>query len=124
MCQYSAEASLLPQPPASGNLTNTPFFTVQPGTGIPGPWHLVHLGALAVRGPALVIVEASAVLPNGRISPEDLGIWSDAHAEAFRPIVKFIQAQGAKAGIQLAHAGRKASVRPRRALLGGRFKWS
>ncbi|HKK06384.1 MAG TPA: NADH:flavin oxidoreductase/NADH oxidase [Gammaproteobacteria bacterium] len=78
--------------------------------GVPGPWHLVHLGSRAVGGAALVITEAAAVSPEGRISPDDAGIWTDAQADAFAPIVKFIQDQGAIAGIQLAHAGRKAST--------------
>lgn len=73
-------------------------------------WHLVHLGALAVRGAGLVMTEASAVLLNGRISPEDVGIWSDEHTEAFKPVVKFIKGHGARAGIQLAHAGRKVRL--------------
>lgn len=77
--------------------------------GIPNEWHLVHLGSRAVGGAALVIVEASAVAPEGRITDWDSGIWSDAQAEAFRPIVDFTHAHGAVAGIQLAHAGRKAS---------------
>ena len=85
-------------------------YSAEPGTGLPGPWHMVHLGGLAVRGAGLVFCEASAVLPNGRITPEDLGIWSSKHTEAFKPIVTFIQSQGAKAGMQLAHAGRKAST--------------
>jgi 2,4-dienoyl-CoA reductase-like NADH-dependent reductase (Old Yellow Enzyme family) len=78
--------------------------------GLPTDWHLVHLGSRAVGGAGLVIVEATAVSPQGRISPDDSGIWSDAHAEAFAPIARFIRAQGAAAGIQLAHAGRKAST--------------
>jgi 2,4-dienoyl-CoA reductase-like NADH-dependent reductase (Old Yellow Enzyme family) len=86
MCQYSCE---------DGLATN---------------WHLVHLGSRAVGGAALVMVEASGVEPRGRISPGDMGIWSDAHTEAFKPIAAFIQQQGAVAGVQLAHAGRKASV--------------
>ena len=77
--------------------------------GLPGNWHLVHLGSRAVGGAGLVMVEATAVSPEGRISPDDSGIWSDAHAEAFAPIVRFIREQGAVAGIQLAHAGRKGS---------------
>jgi 2,4-dienoyl-CoA reductase-like NADH-dependent reductase (Old Yellow Enzyme family) len=88
MCQYSSE------------------------DGMPTDWHLVHLGSRAVGGAGLVIVEATAVSPEGRISPEDSGIWSDAHAEAFRRITAFIKGQGAVAGIQLAHAGRKASTAP------------
>jgi 2,4-dienoyl-CoA reductase-like NADH-dependent reductase (Old Yellow Enzyme family) len=78
--------------------------------GFPKDWHLVHLGCRAVGGAGLVMVEATAVSPEGRISPDDSGIWSDAHAEAFAPIVRFIREQGAVAGIQLAHAGRKAST--------------
>src|SRR5579859_2503429 len=73
-------------------------------------WHLVHLGSRAVGGAALVMTEASAVLPEGRISPQDLGIWDDGHIEMLSRIVGFIHQQGALAGIQLAHAGRKAST--------------
>jgi 2,4-dienoyl-CoA reductase-like NADH-dependent reductase (Old Yellow Enzyme family) len=77
--------------------------------GLPNNWHLVHLGSRAVGGAGLVMVEATAISPEGRISPDDSGIWSDAHAEAFVPITRFIREQGAVAGIQLAHAGRKGS---------------
>lgn len=77
--------------------------------GIPNNWHLVHLGSRAVGGAGLVMVEATAVNPEGRITPFDLGIWSDAHTEAFRPIVEFIREHGAVPAIQIAHAGRKAS---------------
>src|ERR1700710_2475445 len=73
--------------------------------GFATDWHLVHLGSLAVGGAALVIAEATAVSPEGRISPHDLGIWSDAHVEPLRRITKFIDQQGSIAGIQLAHAG-------------------
>ena len=73
-------------------------------------WHLVHLGSRAVGGAALVMTEAAAVLPEGRISPQDLGIWEDGHVEMLARIVGFIHQQGALAGIQLAHAGRKAST--------------
>jgi len=73
-------------------------------------WHLVHLGSRAVGGAALVMTEAAAVLPEGRISPQDLGIWDDGHIERLSSIVHFIHQQGALAGIQLAHAGRKAST--------------
>lgn len=73
-------------------------------------WHLVHLGSRAVGGAALVIVEATAVEPRGRISPEDMGIWGDKHVTALSPIAKFIAESGAVAGIQIAHAGRKAST--------------
>jgi 2,4-dienoyl-CoA reductase-like NADH-dependent reductase (Old Yellow Enzyme family) len=86
MCQYSSE------------------------DGMPNDWHLVHLGSRAVGGAGLVIVEASGVSPEGRITSWDSGIWSEAHADAFKPIVDFIHAQGSIAGIQLAHAGRKAST--------------
>ena len=73
-------------------------------------WHLVHLGSRAVGGAGLVFTEASAVSPEGRISPDDAGIWNDGQAEAWSRIVPFIRGQGAAAGIQLAHAGRKAST--------------
>lgn len=86
MCQYSSE------------------------DGMPTDWHLVHLGSRAVGGAGLIIQEATAVSPEGRISPADAGIWSDAHAEAYKKITKFIKENGAVAGIQLAHAGRKAST--------------
>jgi 2,4-dienoyl-CoA reductase-like NADH-dependent reductase (Old Yellow Enzyme family) len=78
--------------------------------GVATDWHLVHLGSRAVGGAGLVMVEATAVEPRGRISPEDMGIWDKKHVEAFKPIAKFIHEQGAVAGIQLAHAGRKAST--------------
>src|SRR5512143_2281452 len=78
--------------------------------GVPTDWHLVHLGSRAVGGASLVMVEATAVSPEGRISPDDSGIWSDRHTEAFLPITRFIREQGAVPGIQLAHAGRKAST--------------
>jgi 2,4-dienoyl-CoA reductase-like NADH-dependent reductase (Old Yellow Enzyme family) len=79
--------------------------------GFATEWHLVHLGSRAVGGAALVIAEASAVEARGRISPSDLGLWKDEHIEALERITGFIRAQGAVAGIQLAHAGRKASTR-------------
>ena len=78
--------------------------------GVPTDWHLVHLGSRAIGGAALVMTEAAAITPEGRISPEDAGIWNDAQAKAWTPISAFIKAQGAVAGIQLAHAGRKAST--------------
>ena len=86
MCQYSSE------------------------NGLPGDWHMVHLGTRAVGGAALVMVEATAVSPEGRISPRDSGIWSQEHSEAFERITAFIKEQGAVPAIQLAHAGRKAST--------------
>ncbi len=78
--------------------------------GMPNDWHLVHLGSRAVGGAGLVIAEAAAVSAEGRISPGDCGIWSDAQAAAFKPITAFIEAQGSVPGIQIAHAGRKAST--------------
>ena len=85
MCQYSSE------------------------DGFANDWHLVHLGSRAVGGAGLIISEACAVSPEGRISPYDLGIWKDAHIDFLSRITGFIEAQGSVAGIQLAHAGRKAS---------------
>ncbi|GER88803.1 oxidoreductase [Dictyobacter vulcani] len=78
--------------------------------GFATDWHLVHLGSFAVGGAALVITEAAAVEARGRISPQDLGIYKDEHIEMLSRITTFIKAQGARAGIQLAHAGRKAST--------------
>ncbi|MFO0585243.1 MAG: NADH:flavin oxidoreductase/NADH oxidase [Anaeromyxobacter sp.] len=78
--------------------------------GLPNDWHLVHLGARAVGGAGLVFTEATGVEARGRISPQDLGLWNDAQAEAFARIVRFVEGHGAVAGIQLAHAGRKAST--------------
>ena len=78
--------------------------------GFANDWHLVHLGSRAVGGAGLVFTEAAAVLPEGRITPNDLGIWKDEHIAPLARIVDFLHAQGAHAGIQLAHAGRKASM--------------
>lgn len=78
--------------------------------GFPTDWHLVHLGSLARGGAGLVMAEATAVSPEGRISPSDAGIWSDEQAHAYEPIVRFVREQGAVPAIQLAHAGRKAST--------------
>lgn len=78
--------------------------------GIPTDWHLVHLGSFATGGAGLVMTEATAVSPEGRISPEDLGLWNDEQAAAFARITRFMHDQGATTGIQLAHAGRKAST--------------
>ena len=88
MCQYSAEGQ----------------------DGIPTDWHLVHLGAMARGGAGLVMAEATSVAPEGRISPQDTGIWSDEQAQAWRPITSFIAGQSAASAIQLAHAGNKAST--------------
>lgn len=78
--------------------------------GMANDWHFAHLGARAVGGAGLIIAEATAVTPEGRISPYDAGIWSDAHIEPLIRINKFIKQQGSVAGVQLAHAGRKAST--------------
>src|SRR5205085_9998398 len=78
--------------------------------GVAHDWHLVHLGARAAGGAGLVIAEATAVSPEGRITPGDAGIWDEKHVEPLARIVRFVKAQGAVPGIQLAHAGRKASV--------------
>jgi 2,4-dienoyl-CoA reductase-like NADH-dependent reductase (Old Yellow Enzyme family) len=88
MCQYSCEGR----------------------DGVATDWHLVHLGTLARGGASLVIAEATAVVPEGRISGWDLGLWNDAQRDALAPIVAFMHARGARAGIQIAHAGRKAST--------------
>ena len=88
----------------------SPMCQYSASDGFAGDWHLVHLGSRAVGGAALVIVEATAVSPEGRITPGCTGIWSDAHAERFIPITRFIRAHSCVPGIQLAHAGRKASA--------------
>ena len=87
-------------------------YMVEAGDGVPTDWHLVHLGARAAGGFGLVVTEATAVSPEGRISPQDTGLWNQQQAGAWRRIVEFCQAQGAKVAVQLAHAGRKASTWP------------
>ena len=87
-------------------------YTIREKDGIPRDWHLMHLGSMAAGGAGLVIAEATAVSADGRISDQDTGLWNDEQAAAWRPVVDFIHSQGAVAGIQLAHAGRKASVWP------------
>ncbi len=87
-------------------------YSIEKKNGVPEDWHLVHLGSMAAGGAGLVMAEASAVSPEGRISDEDTGIWNDRQADAWARVTEFIHSQGAKAGIQLAHAGRKASVWP------------
>jgi 2,4-dienoyl-CoA reductase-like NADH-dependent reductase (Old Yellow Enzyme family) len=79
--------------------------------GYANDWHFVHLGSRAIAGAGLILTEATAVLSEGRISPQDLGIWDDGHIEMLSRIVNFIHEQGSIAGMQLAHAGRKASTR-------------
>jgi 2,4-dienoyl-CoA reductase-like NADH-dependent reductase (Old Yellow Enzyme family) len=80
--------------------------------GLPNDWHLVHYGARAVGGTGLIIYEATAVLPEGRITPADCGLWDDAQVAAYRPITAFLKKNGAVPAIQLAHAGRKGSSFP------------
>ncbi|WP_243287815.1 NADH:flavin oxidoreductase/NADH oxidase [Geothrix terrae] len=87
----------------------SPMCQYQATDGLANDWHLVHLGGLAQGGAGLVITEATAVVPEGRISPDDLGLWNKDQAEALARIARFITSQGAVPGIQLAHAGRKAS---------------
>ena len=94
MCQYSAVA------------------TSGPGEGVAGDWHVQHLGGLARGGAGLVMVEATGVVPEGRISPRCLGLYSDEQEAAFARIVPLAHAHGARIGIQLGHAGRKASTYP------------
>ncbi|RKN49293.1 NADH:flavin oxidoreductase/NADH oxidase [Micromonospora endolithica] len=78
--------------------------------GLPTDWHLVHLGTRAAGGAGLVLTEATAVVPEGRISPQDTGLWSDSHVDAWRPVTAFVAAHGAVPAVQLAHAGFKAST--------------
>ena len=80
--------------------------------GVANDWHLVHLGGLAQGGAGLVLTEAAAVTAQGRISPRDLGLWEDAQVEPLARVVRFVRSQGAVAGVQLAHAGRKAGTQP------------
>ena len=99
-----------------GNLTLRNRIAISPmceysaTDGMPNDWHLVHLGSRAVGGAGLVFTEASAVSAQGRISPGDTGIWNDGQAEAWARIVRFMTSEGALAGMQIAHAGRKAST--------------
>lgn len=88
----------------------SPMDTYSGGNGMPSDWHFIHYGTRAIGGTALLIQEATAIAPEGRITLGDLGIWSDKHTEAFKRITAFIKAQGCVPGVQLAHAGRKASV--------------
>jgi len=88
----------------------SPMCQYSSSDGFATDWHLVHLGSRAVGGAAAVFTEATAVTAEGRISPEDLGIWKDEHVEPLARIVRFVHGQGSHAGIQLAHAGRKAST--------------
>jgi 2,4-dienoyl-CoA reductase-like NADH-dependent reductase (Old Yellow Enzyme family) len=96
--------------------------------GMPNDWHFVHLGSRAVGGAGLVIVEASGVSPEGRITAWDSGLWSEEHAAAFERITRFIHEQGSIAGVQIAHAGRKASTekpwRGGRVIAEGPYAWT
>ncbi|MCP2031743.1 2,4-dienoyl-CoA reductase-like NADH-dependent reductase (Old Yellow Enzyme family) [Okibacterium sp. HSC-33S16] len=85
-------------------------YSVDQRDGVPTDWHLVHLGQFAIGGAGLVIAESTAISPEGRISDRDTGIWTDNQADAWARIVRFVRSQGAAAGIQLNHAGRKAST--------------
>ncbi len=87
-------------------------YSIAEEDGIPRDWHLVHIGALARGGAGLITVEATAVLPEGRISPRDLGLWSDAHIPAFARLADLAHAHGARISVQLGHAGRKAATQP------------
>jgi len=85
-------------------------YSVDRQDGVPTDWHLVHLGSLARGGAGAVISEATAVVPEGRISPQDTGLWNDEQVEAWKPVTAFVRGQGSVPGVQLAHAGRKAST--------------
>lgn len=90
------------------NLTGVGAEPVGPNTGVPADWHFAHLAARAIGGTGLVLTEAIAVSPEGRISPADLGIWNDTQAAAFRRITDFLKAWGSVSVIQLAHANSDA----------------
>ena len=85
-------------------------YSVTAQDGVPTDWHLVHLGSRAVGGFGLLLTEATAVTPDGRISPQDTGLWNESQVRAWRRIVDFVHGQGASIGVQLSHAGRKAST--------------
>ena len=85
-------------------------YSVEKQDGVPTDWHLVHLGSFAIGGAGLIMSEATAVEPIGRISPHDTGIWNDEQVEAWRRVTDFLHERGAVAGMQLAHAGRKGST--------------
>src|SRR3569623_333443 len=91
-------------------LVVSPMCQYSSSDGFANDWHFVHLGSRAVGGAALVFTEATAVSPEGRISPHDLGIWKEEHIEQLKKITRIIEDHGSVPGIQLAHAGRKAST--------------
>lgn len=116
-CCMDAPAHLFsPLPLAGITLSNriavSPMCEYSCEDGFATDWHLVHLGSRAVGGAGLILTEATAVTPEGRISPQDLGLWKDEHIAPFARIVEFLHAHGSRAGVQLAHAGRKASMSP------------
>jgi 2,4-dienoyl-CoA reductase-like NADH-dependent reductase (Old Yellow Enzyme family) len=95
----------------SNRITIAPMCQYSAVDGLATDWHMIHLGSLALSGAALITLEATAVVPEGRISPNDLGLWSDAHADALAPILAAMRRHAPiKIGIQLSHAGRKAST--------------
>lgn len=94
----------------SNRIFVSPMCEYSSDDGFANDWHLVHLGSRAVGGAGLVLTEATAVTPEGRISPQDMGIWKDDHVDFLSRIVRFVHGQGSVAGMQLAHAGRKAST--------------
>ncbi|MBD8724895.1 NADH:flavin oxidoreductase/NADH oxidase [Oxalobacteraceae sp. CFBP 13708] len=95
----------------SNRITIAPMCQYSAVDGLATDWHMIHLGSLALSGAALITLEATAVVPEGRISPDDLGLWSDAHADALAPILAAMRRHSPiKIGIQLSHAGRKAST--------------
>lgn len=96
--------------PFKNRIAISPMCQYSSQDGFANDWHLVHLGSRAAGGAGLIIQEATAVAPEGRISPEDMGLWKDEHISKLQDIVRFIKSQDAVVGIQLAHAGRKASV--------------
>src|SRR5690242_21333098 len=91
-------------------IVGSPMCQYSSQDGFASDWHLVHLGSRAIGGASLVFTEATAVTPEGRISPEDLGLWKDDHVEYLSRIVRFLKSQGTVPGMQLAHAGRKGST--------------
>ncbi len=93
----------------SNRIAVSPMCQYSSNDGHPSDWHLLHLGSRAVGGAGLVFVEATAVVPEGRISPYDMGIWNDSHIESLARLAKIVHEHGSVAGIQLAHAGRKGS---------------
>ncbi len=95
----------------SNRIVVSPMCEYSSDDGFANDWHVVHLGSRAVGGAALVMTEATAVTPEGRISPQDLGIWQDAHVEMLSRVARFIRTQKRASGMQLAHAGRKGSTR-------------